>query len=52
MVGDYQGFIDDSQLKKNIKQTPDPQVFGDVALSVFDWMAVGRAWLFLCFFRR
>lgn len=37
MVGDYQGFIDDSQLKKNIKQTPDPQVFGDVALSVFDW---------------
>lgn len=37
MVGDYQGFIDDSQLIKNIKQTPDPQVFGDVALSVFDW---------------
>lgn len=37
MVGDYQGFIDDSQLKKNIKQTPDPQVFGDVALSIFDW---------------
>lgn len=37
MVGDYQGFIDDNQLKKHIKQTPDPAVFGDVAISVFDW---------------
>jgi len=37
MVGYYQGYLDDKLLKKHIRSTLDPEVFGDVALARFDW---------------